>query len=93
MTFLLKDPNASLDYAVDWGSDYLSDDVLEASDWTLDPVELGGAAIDTSHSDLLIATVKVSGGVAGHVYRLTNQVVTASGRVDSRSIMLRVEKR
>ncbi len=93
MTLLLKDPDATLDYAVDWGADYLSDDVLEASEWRLDPLEPGGAAVEASRSDLLIATVKVGGGIAGHIYRLTNQVVTASGRTDARSIMLRVEKR
>lgn len=93
MTLLLKDPGATLDYAVDWGSDYLSDDVLEASDWTVSPAEAGGVAIESSRSDLLIATVNVSGGIAGRRYRLTNNVVTASGRVDRRSIMLRVEQR
>ena len=93
MTYLLKDPDATLDYAVDWGSDYLSDDVLDTSDWTVSPVEAGGVAIESSRSDLLIATVNVSGGIAGRRYRLTNNVVTASDRVDSRSIMLRVEQR
>ena len=93
MTLLLKDPGATLDYAVDWGSDYLSDDVLDTSDWTVSPVEAGGVAIESSRSDLLIATVNVSGGIAGRRYRLTNNVVTASDRVDSRSIMLRVEQR
>lgn len=93
MTFLLKDPDATLDYAVDWGADYLSGDVIETSVWAVSPVETGGAAIEGSQADLLIATVNVSGGIPGRLYRLTNQVVTASGRTDSRSIMLRVEKR
>ena len=93
MTYLLKDPGATLDYSVDWGSDYLTGDVLESSAWSVAPVEDGGAEIAGSESDLLIATVKVAGGVPGKIYRLTNQVVTASGRADSRSIMLRVEKR
>ena len=46
-----------------------------------------------SQFDLLIATVEVSGGKAGTLYRLTNHVVTASGHEDRRSIMLRVEPR
>jgi hypothetical protein len=37
--------------------------------------------------------VKAGGGTPGNVYRLVNEVVTASGRTDSRSIVLRVEKR
>ena len=93
MTYLLKDPGATLDYAVDWGSDYLAGDVLVTSAWSVDPVEAGGAAVETSSADSLIATVSVSGGIAGRRYRLTNLVETASGRVDRRSILLRVEKR
>lgn len=93
MTLLLKDPGAMLDYSVDWGRDYLDGDALASSSWTVDPVEPGGLAVIASRFDLLIATVEVSGGLAGKLYRLVNQVVTASGREDRRSIMLRVEKR
>ena len=93
MTLLLKDPEALLDYSVDWGADYLAGDVLTESSWTVSPAEAGGVSILSSRFDFLASTVEVGGGVAGHVYRLTNHVVTAEGREDSRSIMLRVEKR
>ena len=93
MTYLLKDPGATLDYAVDWGAAYLAGDVLQSSAWTVSPVEPGAAAIDSHVFDEVSATVTVSGGTAGRLYRLTNQIMTASGRVDSRSIVLRVEKR
>ena len=93
MTLLLKDPGALLDYSVDWGADYLTGDVLTESSWTVTPAELGGVSIFSSRFDLLVSTVHVGGGVAGHIYRLTNHVATAEGREDSRSIMLRVEKR
>ncbi len=93
MTFLLKHPEATLDYAVDWGSDYLSGEALATSDWSVEPDEPGGAAIESSVFDLLTASVAVGAGVTGHIYRLTNHVTTTAGRDDSRSIMLRVEKR
>jgi hypothetical protein len=93
MTFLLKDPGALLDYAVDWGAEYLAGDALASSDWSVSPVEAGGANIAGSQFDLLVATVQVAGGIAGHIYRVTNHVVTASGREDNRSITLRVEQR
>ncbi len=93
MTFLLKHPDATLDYAVDWGTDYLSGEALATSDWSVEADEPGGVVIATSSFDLLVATVMVSGGATGHIYRLTNQVTTTDGRDDSRSIMLRVEKR
>lgn len=93
MSYLLKDPAAVLDYAVDWGADYLSEDALLDSSWTVSPVEPEGATIIGSGFDLLVATVQVAGGLPGRVYRITNHVTTESGREDRRSIMLRVEKR
>jgi hypothetical protein len=93
MTFLLKHPNATLDYAVDWGADYLSGEALATSDWSIAPDEPGGMTIASSAFDLLVATATVAGGAAGHIYRLTNHVTTTDGRDDSRSILLRVEKR
>ena len=93
MTLLLKDPEAALDYAVDWGADYLAGDVLTESSWTVSPAEPGGISILSSRFDLLQSSVEVGGGVPGRVYRLTNHVVTAAEREDSRSIILRVEKR
>ena len=93
MTLLLKDPEATLDYSVDWGAEYLSGDALTESEWSVIPDETGGVSVDSSRFDLLVATVQVTGGISGRLYRLTNHVVTAEGREDSRSIMLRVEKR
>jgi hypothetical protein len=94
MTLLLKDPDAVLDYSVDWGAEYLdADDVLSTSDWTVSPDEADGVSIVGSTFDAKIAIVKAGGGIEGRLYRLDNHVVMESGRVDSRSIVLRVEKR
>jgi len=93
MTLLLKDPEALLDYAVDWGLEYLTGDTLAQSDWQVTPVEIGGIAVVASAFDDTIATATASGGVTGHLYQLTNHVVLSSGLTDSRSIVLRVEKR
>ena len=93
MTFLLKDPDAILDYSVDWGAEYLGGDQLATSEWSVDPVEAGGVTVEASEFDAAISTVKAGGGVPGRIYRLVNQVVLGSGRVDTRSIVLRVEKR
>ena len=93
MTLLLKDPDAELDYAVDWGAEYLGSDALAESEWLVAPDEAGGVTILESSFDLLVATVKAGGGIPGRLYRLTNQVVMASGLIDNRSITLRVEQR
>lgn len=93
MTLLLKDPEAVLDYAVDWAAEYLNVDVLAQSSWDVSPAEAGGVSIATSSFDTGVATVTASGGVPGHVYELRNSVVLQSGLADSRSVVVRVEKR
>jgi hypothetical protein len=93
MTLLLKDPEAALDYAVDWGAEYLAGDTLVQSEWQVSPEEDEGLSVVASASDGKIATVTAAGGVSGHLYQLTNHVVLASGLTDSRSIVLRVENR
>ena len=94
MTLLLKDPRAVLDYAIDWGADYLSeDDLLAGSTWSVSPDEPGGVTIAGSQFAERIATAQAGGGTAGRIYRLSNRIVTQSGRTDERSIVLRVEQR
>ena len=93
MSLRLKDPDAILDYAVDWAAEYLDTDQIFQSNWTIEPVETGGAEIVVSDVTSGAAVVKVGGGVPGHIYRLNNHVLLASGREDNRSIILRVEQR
>lgn len=93
MTFLLKDPDATLDYSIDWGAQYLGGDALSDSAWEVSPVEPGGIAIAGSQFDLTTASVQAGGGIPGRVYTLVNTVVLVSGLTDIRSITLRVEKR
>ena len=93
MSLLLKDPAAILDYAVNWAAEYLDGDQVLQSDWLVEPGEDGGAEIVANEVVSGAAIVKISGGIAGHLYRLTNHVLLESGREDSRSIILRVEQR
>jgi len=93
MTLLLKDPDAALDYAVDWGAEYLNGDTLAQSTWAITPVEIGGLDVSTSDFDATLSTATAQAGVPGHIYQLTNHVQFASGLADSRSIVVRVEKR
>jgi hypothetical protein len=94
MSFLLKDPDAVLDYSIDWGSQYLTaGDLLAQSDWTIDPDEPDGVTIAGSDFDAASTSIKAAGGAAGKLYKLVNRVTTAMGRVDERSIVVRVENR
>lgn len=93
MSLLLKDPAATLDYAVDWGAEYLTSDAITASEWAVEPDEPGGVIITASTIDGGTTTVTLGGGVPGGIYRTTNQISTAAGLSDRRSIVIRVEKR
>lgn len=94
MTLLLKDPEAVLDYSIDWGTEYLiGGDLIADSQWSVVPVELDGVSIVGSDFDATTATVKAAGGLPGRIYRLVNEIALGSGRIDSRSIVLRVEER
>lgn len=93
MSFLLKDPDAVLDYLVDWGAEYLGADEIGTSEWSVAPDEAGGITVVPGGFDGRTATVKASGGLPGRVYRIVNRVQLMSGRIDSRSITVRVEKR
>jgi hypothetical protein len=93
MSFLLKDPDAVLDYLIDWGAEYLGIDALSTCEWSVVQDEPGGVTVVPGEFDGRTATVKANGGIPGHVYRIVNKVQLISGRADSRSIILRVEKR
>lgn len=93
MSLLMKDPDAVLDYVIDWGAEYLGGDVIAASLWSAEPDEPGGVSVTGNDFDATTSTVKAGGGIAGRIYKLVNQVTLESGRVDTRSIVVRVEAR
>jgi hypothetical protein len=87
MTFT-KDPNAVLDYSIDW-TRWLAGDQIAASEWIVPSEFTKMADSKTSTS----ATVWLSGGTAGQSYIVTNRITTAAGRTEDRSFTIRVEER
>lgn len=87
MTFT-KDPNAVLDYSIDW-TRWLAGDQIAASEWIVPSGLTKMADSKTSTS----ATVWLSGGTAGQSYTVTNRITTAAGRTEDRSFTIRVEER
>lgn len=93
MAIFLKDPAATIDYAVDWQAAYLVGQSITAAEWIVDPEEPDGLVVtNTAQSDgRCVATL--AGGQRGRVYRLTNRVTFDNGRNDDRSLNVRVEDR
>lgn len=88
---ILKDPNANLDYQIDW-SDWLGADTISASTWTV-ASPAGGLTAGLSTLTNVTTKVWLSGGTAGQVVRVTNRITTSGGRIDERSFNVRLAER
>jgi len=89
----LKDPDAAVDYRVDWAAAMAQGVTVAESVWTVEPIEALGLAVDGEATSGSAATARLSGGIAGHVYRVGNRVTLSDGSVDERSLVVRVEQR
>lgn len=90
-----KDPNATLDYPFDW-TEYLaalgvSGDVITDVLFILDtPLVEDRSELNPEGT---IAVVWVSGGTLNATHRVTCRITTAAGRVDDRSIFLKIRQK
>lgn len=89
----LKDPDSTLDYAVDWTAAAGGAGSIVESRWAVTPSEVGGAEVLLEGVSGMTASVRLAGGRPGHVYRIANRVRLANGSADERSLVLRVEER
>lgn len=87
MTFA-KDPDAILDFSVDW-SRWLAGDEIAASEW----IVASGLTKTSETNSPTKTTVWLSGGDAGQSYSVTNRITTTGGRTEDRSFTIRVEER
>lgn len=93
MRVFVKDPAALVDYEVEWGDWLAANETLTASSWSVEPVEAGGLAVAMQSGIGSARRASVSGGVRGHLYRLTNHITTSAGRTDERSLAIRIAER
>ena len=90
-----KDPDAVLDYVINWTDWMATDDTISTSDWeiTSDDEATPTLIEDSSTKVGLRTLIWLSGGTAGICYRVTNEIVTADGRTENRSFEIRVRDR
>ena len=86
MEVFVQDPDASLDYMVDWTA-WLGADTIATSLWILDTANL--TSFDESN-DTVKAVVWLTGGVNGSSCLVTNRITTAAGRINDQSFIVRV---
>lgn len=85
----IKDPQAILDYEIDWAAWLPAGDTIIAAAWTATT----GITMDSSTFTDTKATVWLSGGTENATYNLTCHIVTAASREDERTIRLTVSNR
>lgn len=95
MLYKDKDPNAKLDYTIDWdratpesapGTGWLGEgETIETSTWTV-PDGLEEVTPEPTVVDGAKAVIWLAGGTLGARYRVVNHIVTSQGRDDDRSL-------
>lgn len=91
-----KDPNAKLDYGIDW-TDWLkqrngSTDQIVASTWSISGPDTALTQADSSFSSTQTG-VWLAAGTSGGKYSVTNHITTAAGREDDRTLTIAVKQR
>lgn len=83
-----KDANATLDYGVRW-SKWLGTDTITNSEWI---IPTGLTSSNESHGSGT-TIVWLSGGTLNETYTIINRITTAAGRIDDRSIKIKIVKK
>lgn len=90
MTAYKKDPSATLDYEFDWSAWLLGvSDTIASVVW----VTTGTLVKVSSSFTSLTATAFISGGTLGENETLTCRITTTGGRIDDRSVTLKIVSR
>ena len=90
MSYVLADPDSMLNFSHDW-SDWLAvGDTISSRQWAIEPLNDGTPATPVLAGDTT-DIVFVSGLQSGKIYKLTEEVTTAAGVTDQRTIVIRCE--
>ena len=81
------DPEAVLDYYLDWGP-WLAGDTIAGSGW----VVTGTVTIRDSAITGAVTSIWVEGGVDGELIDLTNHITTTGGREEDGTLRLKVRQ-
>jgi hypothetical protein len=87
----IKDPNAELDYTVNWAA-FLNGDTIATvggSTWTVPD----GIVNEQDTKTTTTTTIWLSGGTVGTKYALLNRIFTTGGRTDDRTIYVKVKQK
>ncbi len=83
----LKDKDETRDFSVDWSAHLASGETITSTNFVVP----AGLTLVSQASTSTVATVRVSGGVAGTIYTVLCQVTTSSGEQLERSFGLNIQ--
>lgn len=82
-----KDPDAKLDYQIDWAA-WLAGDTIQSVAWTIP----AGITSPTTSNTTTTTTIWLQGGTAGSYYEVSCKITTAAGRIEERSFGVEVQQ-
>lgn len=86
-----KDPDAVLDYELDWSANWLADgETITAQTVTCEDDDITISSVTQSGG---VVRFRVAGGAAGSSYLVTCEITTSAGQTDQRTIQIPVRDR
>ncbi len=86
MTTFIKDPDATLNYTVDWSKYLGTTDTISTSTWIVP----AGLTQNTVSQSTTTATIFLSSGTLDVSYEVTNRINTVAGIIDDRSFVIKI---
>lgn len=88
-SYFSKDPDAVLDYGIDWSAWLAADeDTITASEWTVPD----GLTKESDTFDDTSTTVWFSGGDLGEKYTVVNRITTDQGRIEDKTLTFTIRQ-
>lgn len=93
--YIEKDPNAKLTYTVNWVDWLPTGQTVSTSNWTLETDSGDGSPLvnHATSATTTTASIIISGGSAGSIYKVYNTITTSGGSIERRYFRLRVKER
>ena len=85
---IIKDPDAKLDYSLDWSA-WLGGDTIATSSFDVPD----GLTLDSETTTATTATAWLSGGALGESYEVKNHITTAGGRAEDRTMRITIKEK
>lgn len=96
--YIEKDPQARLDYTIDWSDWLVGSATITNSHWTVstiasDPLPMAEFKSNVLDAGTALCTVYLANGSIGNTYTITNRITTTDNLVEERFFRIVVKDR